>query len=187
MDEDQRTLAVAIGTAIRSARRDAGLTLRDVAAKTGLSQPFLSQAENGHSVPSVMNLHRVARVLGTTAHALLEQGARTPTSLVRGREGRRFALSDGAVLRFCSTGVRAMEPNEVTAQPGSQAGEHTEHAGEEFIYVIDGSIRVEVGVEESYVLDRGDTLYYPATVPHRWFNDAAEPARFLITSTPPSF
>lgn len=63
MDEDQRTLAVAIGAAIRSARRDAGLTLRDVAAKTGLSQPFLSQAENGHSVPSVMNLHRVAQVL----------------------------------------------------------------------------------------------------------------------------
>ena len=187
MDEDQHLLAVAIGTAIRSARHDAGLTLRDVAAKTGLSQPFLSQAENGHSVPSVMNLHRVAQVLGTTAHALLEQGARTPTSLVRSREGRRFALSDGAVLRFCSTGVRAMEPNEVTAQPGSQAGEHTEHAGEEFIYVIDGSVRVEVGVEENYVLDKGDTLYYPATVPHRWFNDAAEPARFLITSTPSSF
>ena len=187
MDDDQKAIATAIGAAVRTARKEAGLTLREVAVKSGLSQPFLSQTENGHAVPSVMNLHRLAQSIGTTAHALLAQGERTPSSLVRAGEGRTFELAHDSVIRFCSTGSRTMEPNEITAAPHSEAGEHTEHAGEEFIHVLEGSVEVEVGLDEHHVLHVGDTLLYTSTIPHRWFNRTDAVGRFLIVSSPPSF
>lgn len=187
MDDDQREIATAIGIAVRTARKDAGLTMREVALKSGLSQPFLSQTENGRAVPSVMNLHRLAQSLGTTAHALLAQGERTPSSLVRAGEGRTFELADNCEIRFCSTGSHSMEPNEITAAPHSEAGEHTEHAGEEFIHVLEGTVAVEIGLDEQHSLNVGDTLLYAATIPHRWFNRTDRIARFLIVSSPPSF
>ncbi|KJF20201.1 HTH-type transcriptional regulator PuuR [Rhodococcus sp. AD45] len=187
MDDDQVAIATAIGIAVRHARKEAGLTMREVALKSGLSQPFLSQTENGRAVPSVMNLHRLAQSLGTTAHALLAQGERTPSSLVRAHEGRKFELAHDSSIRFCSTGSHTMEPNEITAGPHSEAGEHTEHAGEEFIHVLEGTVDVEVGLDERHRLNVGDTLLYAATIPHRWFNRTDRIARFLIVSSPPSF
>ena len=187
MDDDQRELASAVGTTLRTARLDADLTLNELAKRTGLSQPFLSQAENGRSLPSLINLHRVAQALGTTAHAILERSARIPTTLVEARVSRSFEVSPGAPVRFCAPGGRTMQPNEVTAAARTCADSSTVHPGEEFVYVVEGQVRIEVDGEEPYLLAAGDTLYYPATVPHRWFNDSDEQARFLMVSSPPGF
>nr|WP_272918267.1 cupin domain-containing protein [Gordonia sp. SID5947] len=77
-----------------------------------------------------------------------------------------------------------MAANEITAGPATSASSPTEHAGEEFVYVIDGELEVEVGTT-TYSLAPGDVLYYASTIPHRWHNRADRPTRFLITSSPP--
>ncbi|MFF2653576.1 helix-turn-helix domain-containing protein [Streptomyces sp. NPDC058045] len=179
-------LAASIGRAIRQARQDAGLTLRDVAKRAGMSQPFLSQLENGRSMPSLMTLHKVAAALGATAHGLLAQGERPLISIVRGGEGRSYALAEGVRVRFLADGTRDMEPNEVIAEPDTEAGAHTEHAGEEFVHVLAGSLEVRVGTSRVERLESGDSMYYPATIPHRW-HAGPEGAHFLIISSPPSF
>lgn len=151
-----------------------------------VSQPFLSQVEHGNTMPSVINLHRIAQALDTTAHALLEQGSRAPTRIVRASEARSHNLGPAAIVRFCVTGTRLLDCNEVTAEPQSAAEAPTTHTGEEFVYVISGTIRVNVG-ETDYTLEPGDTVYYPATVPHQWFNDSDRAARFLFVTSPPTF
>jgi transcriptional regulator with XRE-family HTH domain len=186
VDDDQQSLARSLGASIRAARRAAGLTLAELAKRTELSQPFLSQAENGNVMPSVINLHRIAQALATTAHALLEQGTRTPTRVVRAGDARTYALGPSAVLRFCVEGTRLMDCNEVAAEPHSAAESATTHAGEEFVYVISGAIRFSVDGDEHY-LNPGDTIYYAATSPHQWFNDSDHPAKFLFIGTPPGF
>src|SRR3954470_8779782 len=69
----------ALGRAIRAPRRERGLTLRQVAAASGLSQPFLSQLELGRSRPSMRSLFRIATALGTTQQTLLGLAAGDPT------------------------------------------------------------------------------------------------------------
>ncbi|MGC5255314.1 helix-turn-helix domain-containing protein [Gordonia sp. DT218] len=181
--EDASALAVTLGAAIRSARKNAGLTLQALAQRTGLSQSFLSQAENGHTVPSILNLHTIARSLGTTAHELLSPSD-DEVSLVRASDGPLLEASPGATMRRCARRSAAMAANEITAGPGTSASSATEHAGEEFVYVIAGALEMEVGAT-TYRLAPGDVLYYAATVRHRWHNRADRPARFLITSSPP--
>src|SRR6185312_15699942 len=60
-----------LGRAIRALRRERGMTLVQVAAAAGLSQPFLSQLELGRSRPSMRSLYRIAAALDTTQQALL--------------------------------------------------------------------------------------------------------------------
>lgn len=176
-------LAVTLGAAIRTARKSAGATLQELSKRTGLSQSFLSQAENGHTVPSVLNLHNIARSLGTSAHTLLSRAERS-ASLVRADDGGALELSPGAVMRRCSAHGGLMGPNEVTADAGTSASAATEHPGEEFVYLLSGILEMEVGTAR-YRLAPGDTLYYDATVRHRWHNPGDTTARFLITSSPP--
>lgn len=187
MKADSGSLAVAIGARVRRVRKAAGLTLVQVADLSGLSQPYLSQAENGRAMMSVLSLHRIASAIGTTAHELLEEPAGdVPTSIVRSGEGRTYQLGEDAVLRFCAPSHRAMDLNEVTAAPGASAEAATSHAGEEGLYMLDGSIRFEIG-GEMHELTSGDSVYYAAPKPHRWFNDSGAVARFLFMSTPPGF
>ncbi|OZD06548.1 XRE family transcriptional regulator [Rhodococcus sp. 06-235-1A] len=186
MDDDQRDLARLLGASIRAARRAIQLTLTDVAARSQLSQPFLSQIENGNVMPSVINLHRIAQVLGTTAHDLLEQGTRVDATVIHVDDSSSYSLGPGAVMRFCTAGSRSMACNEVIADPRSAAESPTSHNGEELLYVISGRIRFVIDDAE-HTLEPGSTIYYTASSPHQWFNDTEDTAKFLFICTPPGF
>ena len=182
-------VALSVGRAIRAARRRAGLTLAEVAERGRVTQPFLSQVENGRAMPSLLTLHRVAEALGVSAQTLVAEDAGAVT-LVRKREGTEYERSDvqGAVLeRFLVKGRRLMEPGEVWAAPGSGSGDAVSHEGEELIYMLAGRLEVELKDVTKEVLNTGDCLYYPATVPHSWRVKGNRAARFLVIATPASF
>lgn len=185
-DPEADRLAAAIGSAVRAARRETGLTVQALAAKAALSQPFLSQVENGRSMPSVLTLHRLAGVLGTSAHALLAQGEESQVTLVRREEGPSHQLSPGARIRLLSGGRREIGVSEVTAQPRARADQLTQHEGDEVVYVLAGEVVLAVATEE-YTLRAGDSLHYPADLAHRWRNDSAQPVRMLIVGCPATF
>ena len=127
-------------------RLAAKLTLHDLAERCGLSQPFLSQLENGKSLPSLLTLHRIAGALGTTAHELLVPSDRDAVSLVRFAESSKFQLGEGSSVRFLVSGPhRKLEANEVTARPGAAQDQHLQHPGEEFVYLLEGAVEVTVG------------------------------------------
>ncbi len=105
-DRTGRTQLVALGQLIRAQRQQAELTLRDLAARTNVSNPYLSQIERGLHEPSVRVLKAIAAALNLSAESLLQQagllegeevdaapaahgGGRGPpgSSLVQGAEG----------------------------------------------------------------------------------------------------
>jgi transcriptional regulator with XRE-family HTH domain len=175
-----------LGPAVRRLRRAAGLTLVELAEQSGLSQPFLSQIETNQAMPSLLALHRVAVALGTSTHALLEP---TPQefSLVRAKDGRRFALADGATVRFLVSGAgHRMEPNEVVAAANVTMEHSTSHLGEEVVYVLEGSVTVSVEGAGEVTLHPGDTYAYPSLNEHNW-RSGDQGARFVIITSPPSF
>jgi transcriptional regulator with XRE-family HTH domain len=67
-----------LGSAIRARRLSRSLSLVDLASTADLSQPFLSQVENGRARPSLLSLRRIADALGTTPQALFEASAEAP-------------------------------------------------------------------------------------------------------------
>ncbi|MEV3854667.1 XRE family transcriptional regulator [Streptomyces sp. NPDC050095] len=151
-----------VGPGIRRRRRALELTLAEVARQAGVSVPFLSQVENGRSRPSMGSLQRIADALGTTAVELLAAAqAPRPVDVVRGVDVP--ATPDG--VRPLVRGQQRLHALEFTGD--HDWGREYRHAGDEILYVADGSAEVEAdGVR--YVLERGDTLYCTARLPHRW-------------------
>ncbi|MFE9560445.1 helix-turn-helix domain-containing protein [Streptomyces sp. NPDC006487] len=177
-----------IGAGIRRRRRALDLTLAEVAARSGLSSPFLSQIENDRARPSMRSLQRVADALDTTAVQLLAAGE-TPRRVDIVRADADSGLDSGF-----GSGIDSGLNAGLNAGPGSGPdptarvrplvrGQHQMHAleftgdhdadrafrhrNDELMYVADGAAEVEVD-GRTHRLGRGDTLYLTGGVEHRW-------------------
>ena len=183
-------LALAIGKVVRDARQRAGLTLQQLASATDLSQPFISQIENGHSMPSLLSLHRLAEALGTSAHALLAKTARDEVSLVRAGEPPGYELTDveGEVTEhMLVVGDYKLRGAYVVAAPNARQQEFLEHDDDELFHVISGTLEIELGTARTETLGPGDTIAFKASIPHRWRATGRKSCTFLIVATPGSF
>jgi quercetin dioxygenase-like cupin family protein len=80
-----------------------------------------------------------------------------------------------------------MMPLQVDFAPGARLAEPGRHAGGEWLFVLDGELRLELEGAEPRLLRRGDTAYYPAERPHLLSNaSASKPLHVLCVDTPPT-
>lgn len=174
------------GRRLRELRRRHGLSLRVAAERSGLSESFISAVERGAARASVASLQRLTSAYGATLLDLLAHGG-SPGRVVR--RDARPALELGSDVRIeqLSHDARQLEPQLFVLSPGATSAGAYAHAGEELIFVLSGSVQVELGDDEHYALGEGDSLTFPSTIPHRWRNDAGEEARLLWINTPPTF
>lgn len=185
---DGHELAVSLGLALRARRKGRGLTLQQLADQCGLSQPFLSQLENGKAMPSLLALHQVAAALGTSAQVLLQPTPTAGVSLVRNDTTQCYELGPGTTACFLVEGSNHhIETNLITASPTAKSACELAHDGEEMIYVLEGSISVSLRDRRTVQLRAGDAYTYPSATPHGWQNIGDETARFLFITSPPSF
>jgi quercetin dioxygenase-like cupin family protein/lambda repressor-like predicted transcriptional regulator len=165
----------AIGTAIRAARRRAGIPMTVLAERAGVSQPY----------PSIQTLYRIANALELSPQDLLPAD---PAAVVISRAGSGGATPieerpDAALARvLVAAPDKVIQAQEVTAEPGDFLGDFFEHDGEEFVYLLAGEIVVELDAGRSERLRPGDSIWYAATTPHRWRSVGTETARILVLS-----
>jgi transcriptional regulator with XRE-family HTH domain len=184
----QNSTAMALGEKIRALRQRLGQTLDQTATAAGISKPFLSQVERGHASPSLTSLSGIAKALGVTMQYFVE----TPSeerSVTRGSKLEFFGFADSAnqFARLTNTaGGRQLESILVRLPKGGKRSEVTTHAGEEFLYVIDGAVTLELE-GKSFVLQAGDSAHYQSTVPHGWSNEGNKEAVVVWVGTPRLF
>jgi transcriptional regulator with XRE-family HTH domain len=184
-----------LGARLRAARRQKGLSLRELARLIGVSASLLSQVENDKSQISVANLHALVTVLDLSLDQLFDTGAApAPAGPEPRRDGAGFG--DGPVHRpgerpilEMASGVtwerlasllgRLVDAQLVTYEPGSSSssdGRLTRHNGTEFAYIIEGELVLILGYEE-YVLTAGESLAFDSTTPHLYANRSSTVAR----------
>jgi transcriptional regulator with XRE-family HTH domain len=174
-----------IGTRLREARKRLGITLADLAERTGLTKGFLSQVERDLASPSVASLVRLCEALSIGPGLLLTGG---PGPLVRAadRPPARFGGERVSEFRLTPAGEQRLLVLQSDIAPGGGSGdEHYRLASEvEFVHVIEGTLDIDVG-EAHHRLMTGDSLTFDPTVPHRWSNpSAALPTRVLWILAP---
>jgi len=179
-----------VGARIRALRRAHGLTLIQVAERTGLSHPFLSQLERGHARPSMVSLERIARALGTSQVELLAAGdpeQRDPDDprpqVLRSSEGARGPFSQGEA-RLLVRGARAFEPLEWVGA-NTDPGDYYLHDEDEFLYVIEGDVLLDLGDDGTARLGPGDSAYYRGGTPHRWRSADGAQFRLVVVKQKP--
>lgn len=177
-----------VGLRIKAVRTDRELSLRALSTASGVSVGMLSQVERGLTDPSMQTLRSVAKALDVPLFDLFQEPEGQDIAVVR--RHRRVSLSaPHAEITYSriSPGSGRLEVLEGTLLPGGVSAETPwRHASEECVVVTAGVLTVEVGGEVHH-LEVGDSCYFDSRLGHRYVNDGAEPAVFLVSITPPSY
>jgi transcriptional regulator with XRE-family HTH domain len=180
-----------MGEKIRQLRVDNRLTLEEAAERAGCTPGFLSQVERNQAVPSITLLYAIAHALGVEVTHFFPRMSRG-VKVVRADERETFRF-EGSFLIYSllSTSFpdRKLESLLVQVDPvdGSlPADEFRSHPGEEFVYVLEGTLRLWIG-DTTYDLNPGDSIHFKSTVKHRLENPGDSSAAALWALTPPVF
>jgi transcriptional regulator with XRE-family HTH domain len=178
-----------VGERLRELRRFRRLTLATIASRSGLSESFLSQVERGRSSASIASLRRIADALGVSISDLFEQeGAPRPTVV---RRDDRPALAFGVLGRKLLLTPRPLRHLEVFVgelDVGGSTGDQPYAHGdsEELFVVLAGNVQLELG-GELFELERGDSIDYRSSTPHRVSNIGHDLAEVMWIISPPSY
>ena len=177
-----------LGERIRAIRLERKLSVRKLAADIGVSPALVSQVERGINDPSLDTLRRIAQALDTPLFDLFQEPVHTSVAVVRA-EDRALIRGAHASISYArvSPGVGNLEVLEGVLGPhGVSSEEPWAHPSEECVIVTSGQLTVEVG-DERHLLRSGDACYFDSRRPHRYVNEHATAAVFMLSITPPSY
>jgi transcriptional regulator with XRE-family HTH domain len=191
MNEDaaNRTKEIfsAIGKRIRTVRQEKGLSLNELASKTGFAKSYLSQIENLKREPSISALSQVAHVLGVDVLFLLsgELQNSEAQSLTFVKQGERKTVNrpSGSIAYTYESLTyrkrdRVMEGFIVTV--GAEfPPEPFVHEGQEITYVLEGTHEF-VYDGKTYLFEEGDCYYFDSNKRHYARSVGDKPAKLLV-------
>jgi transcriptional regulator with XRE-family HTH domain len=176
-----------IGERIRMMRQAKSLTQEELASRAGLTKGFISQVERNLTSLSVESLLGILDALDQKASTFFEEGI--AEKIVFGVDDR-VALEKEHVEKFQilvpAAQNRLMDPALLALGPGEKTEEEEPHEGEEFGFVLSGSIEVTLGVT-TYKVKRGECFYFKASRKHYLANRRKMGALVLWVSSPPYF
>lgn len=174
----------AVGARVRGLRDTMGLSLRDLAQRSGVSAPMLSQVERGEASPTLAVATRIAAGLDLTLSQLLRLDESRHLVITRRGEGRRRRrrghvveeLSPGLPGQRAEVSLHTLEPGAATGGPGDPPI----HApgSRETLHVETGTVVLWVDGAE-HELGEGDSATFDADLPHHVENRGRGEARLL--------
>jgi transcriptional regulator with XRE-family HTH domain len=178
----------AIGQKIRALRLKKKMGLVELGRHTGLSPALLSKIERGRIFPTLPTLLRIALVFSVGLDYFFAAAREKPILAVT-RKGSRVSLPDrpgsrDIAYRFESLDYGATERRfnayhaEFLPQPKDRLRPHT-HPGVEFLYVLQGTLHVQVG-EQEQALEAGDAMYFDSHVPHAYRRAGARSCSAIV-------
>jgi transcriptional regulator with XRE-family HTH domain len=191
------------GLRIKERRKEMGLSLRDLAAKTELTAAFISQVERGQTNPSLDSLRRIAEALQVSLMYFLSDGPQPQMAfavpehpaplkyapVVRANSRPKLILPvSGLTYELLNPDLnRKMEAFCGRLAPGTgNVARRLREPTEEFILVLSGALMLELG-EEQYTLQTGDSIYFEGAKLQRLTCASEEEATWVSVITPPVF
>lgn len=186
-----------IGGKIKSIRESKSLSVEEVAERSGMNREQIERIEENVEIPSLAPLIKIARVLGVRLGTFLDDQTELGPVISRKKD-----YKEKNTIRFTENNSATRKHMEYHSLSQDKAGRHMEpflidldssghtdftlssHEGEEFIFVLDGSVEVNYG-KEKYVLEEGDSIYYDSIVAHHVHARNSASARILgVVYTP---
>ena len=171
-----------IGPKVRRLRLQKGLSLQQLAERSGVSAAAIHKVERNGMVPTITTLIKLAASLNRPVSYFVGEETEVDSVVALVRKADRKAVYtskhgltlegiSGPYGRFFLAGAIA------TVQPGANSGDKPmEHPGEELILVLDGSFEVDVDGQQ-FALAEGDSLHFRTDRPHRWRNTGETPIK----------
>jgi transcriptional regulator with XRE-family HTH domain len=176
-----------VGERIAEIRKTYSISRDDLSLRSGVSTELIAKIEDAGLVPDLAPLIKISRGLGVRLGTLLDGHEQLGPVICRAGDASpssRFKTGlqeSGRGLSFDALAAdkngRHMEPFIVTIEADVHQEKST-HEGEEFIYVLEGTLSLEYGMDKN-TLNTGDSVYYDSIVPHRVFSADDKPVKIL--------
>lgn len=162
-----------VGERIRTLRREKGLSLEELSQLTGFEIPFLEDLENNKVQPQLGTSIKLSKALdsafgrivsgvGNQLYSITRESEEVPVSRSTSKKGAQEIYS----YMSLAPDVKGRHMEALIVELKENPDEDMSvHAGEEFIYVLDGSVALKIGADD-FVLEPGDSVYYLSTTPH---------------------
>jgi len=179
------------------------ISVEVLSERSGLPIEMIERIQKEDLIPDLAPLVKIARALGVRLGTLLDDHEKLGPVIARAgaaEDTARFitGLPDankssttekrqgGLTFKALASekGGRHMEPFIVDIEPSAEQQKST-HEGEEFIYIISGSLALEYGSQKE-VLNAGDSVYYDSIVPHRVISADGKPVKILAVIYTPA-
>ncbi|QYR22497.1 XRE family transcriptional regulator [Paenibacillus sp. sptzw28] len=159
-----------LGNKIKKLRQEQNRKLTDIAEICGFSKSLLSQIENGKTMPPISTLIKIADALGTKVSILLDDQQQTGTIHTTKEASQSKLVKTEKGYSFFAFAVersdKLMQPFLFVSRKDENDSRHVfSHNGEEFIFILEGQMRYQVGNME-YTLSPGDSLYFDSIEKH---------------------
>jgi quercetin dioxygenase-like cupin family protein len=162
-----------LGDRIRKAREVHELTIQELGDRTGIDADVLKRVEANKMIPPLGDLVKLGKALETGMSYLISPGTDKPMTVLHadqrretsrhlGKRAERYGYFYESLAPEKAN--RSMEPFMVTLTPSEEVRPST-HDGQEFLFVLQGQIIVQVSGQKEY-LEPGDAVYYDSTEPH---------------------
>ena len=176
-----------IGAKLKELRVQKSLTQEELADRTELSKGFISQLERDLTSPSIATLMDILQVLGTDLKDFFNE---EPEEQIVFHESDYFEKEDEEYRNrmewiIPNAQKNIMEPVRLTLAPGGSTYPDNPHEGEEFGYVLSGSITIHIG-KRNYRAKKGDSFYFTPKSTHS-ITAGSKGAVLIWVSSRPSF
>ncbi len=175
-----------IGKKIRQLRIQNDLTLEALASRSELTKGFLSQVERNLTSPSISTLKDILEALGTNLSEFFHE--EKEEQIVFGTQDFFVDEKEGYTIEWIVPNAQKndMEPILLTIHPHEQSHVLASHTGQEFGYVLRGTVTLVRG-SKKYKLKARETFYINGDTEHYLFNHGSSDAAILWITTPPMF
>jgi len=177
-----------IGEKIRRLRMKQNLTQEELANRCELTKGFISQVERELTSPSIATLVDILESLGTNLRDFFNDDIEEKIVFSKKDVFVKTNSEIGSEIHWIIPNAQknVMEPILVVMEPGGRTPQEDPHEGEEFGYVIRGTIILHLGSEE-FKVRSGESFYFRPSASHYIANAGSSTAKVLWVASPPSF
>lgn len=175
-----------IGSKIKTLRTFYGLTQEELADRCDLTKGYISQLENDLTSPSISTLTDILAALGTDLKNFFNDAENEIIKFTS--EDYFVKVTDQYKITWLvpNSQKNEMEPILFELQPSATSDVDMPHEGQEFGYVLEGTILVVYGKQQE-VCQPGETFYFTTAKDHYIKNMTSQVARVIWVSSPPNF
>jgi|TARA_B110000483_G_C18171112_1_gene533320 transcriptional regulator with XRE-family HTH domain len=180
-----------IGPKIRELRSVRGLSLQQLSNRSDVSPAAIHKVEQGNMVPTITTLLKLAAALDRPVSFFVDEDEVAPSHVIVTRANERrpvYTSHQGIDLEGISGpyGQYFVASAIADVAPGASSGEKPlRHPGEELIFMLSGSMEVDVG-ERTVKLKTGDSVHFRTDREHRWRNTTKKPAKAVWMALRPA-
>jgi transcriptional regulator with XRE-family HTH domain len=185
LPDDIRSQLLSFGARLRELRQQKGWTLEELACRSGLSRAFLSRLESGTRQASIAAVLTLSRIFDVSLASLFESPlAVEPCVIVRAGEAVEQAVNGLQYAPLSQAGrFFNLQPIRVRVSPARPGDEHYRHDGEEWLYLLSGSLTLSLA-GKTYDLAPGDAAHFDSRLPHRLIARGPQDAEVVLVASP---